>query len=186
MATTEASAADLERRAILPGRFIDAPELGEGVRLRVVPIGWKHFRTSMAAITRVVAVLMRNAGAVASVTSKRTDGEVTSELLSILIPVAVEELFDLVAVCTSVVAASGAKDDGAKLDDLPHWRVAELMEVWSEESFGSGKWKPWAMAIERIVQGMTGKPFSIKATFSRFYSQPDTTGATSSSTGNPR
>lgn len=123
----------------------------EGVTITVFPLSIKHVHevtARLSSLLRLAAVLQQK-------------GRIEDVL-----PHLSQDALAVIGHCVVV-------EDG-KFEDLPHQFLPPILEVWVEESFGAGKWKPWISLIDSLVSKATGKPFSTLEMLSKSSSPADT------------
>lgn len=149
-----------EMHVLFPGKVV--PIGDTGLTATVYPLGFIHLRKFTSSIAGVIFQLL------AIKVPKDADQKAkTSIYIAQMVPFILQNALELFTECVKI--------KGGKLDDLPHWEVPPLIELWVIESFGEErKWRPWVTSVEKIVTQMTGKPFRLSESLSSFSSSADT------------
>lgn len=138
--------------------------LGGKADALVFPLGVVHLRKFNERISKALLFIARNI----RVPEKASTEQIGIAVLSEIVPLLMTDLLDLLMECVRF------SPNGVKMDDLAHWDLPPIIEMWIEESFGTEeKRDPWKRAIESTVARMTGQEISISAMLSKLSSQED-------------
>jgi len=145
-------------KPLFPGKEI---VLNDQVVAIVFPLGFKHIRKFSRDISGALLTLMNSQIPENIRDDSKAQKRLTDQMFQTLIPYAIDNLLDLISECIKF------KPEEVKIDDLPHWDVAKLIEAWIIESFGEEKkYLPWIAAVENIFAQVTGEKKSISEIFS--------------------
>lgn len=145
-----------------------------GYVARVYPLGFKHIRKFSTQIAGALMTLMDT-----KVPKKFADDPASAKafqdaMFAKIVPYVLTNFLDLLADCVVM------EPKEVKIDDLPHWDVAKLAEVWLIESFGEEKKRlPWVAAMENVFAQVTGERKKMSEIFSPSSSSPAITAPTS-------
>lgn len=159
---------------LYPGKVVELETARGKIAVKVYPLGFKHLRKFSKNITgALLALLGGDVGK--GVSDPVARAALGQRLMGQVIPYVIDNLLDLLEEC--VVFQDGLD---ITMDELPHWEVAKLIEVWLTESFGEEKkWRPWVAAVENLYATATGSRKSISEIFSKASSSPATVAPTS-------
>lgn len=146
--------------------------LESGAVAKVFPLGFKHIRKFSTQISGALLTLM-NQKIPANIAKDPAAAKAFQDaMFAKIVPYVLTNLLDLLEDCVVL--------EGAKVEDLPHWEVAKITEVWVIESFGEEKKRrPWVAAVENIFAQVTGEKRQISEIFSPSSSSPATVAKTS-------
>lgn len=150
---------------LFPGKSVDLTVGDITVTAVVYPLGFKHLRRFSREVTGALLAIVGTS--VPKDLDKDKQAAFGGRVMMQLIPYAIDNLLDLVKECVVF------KEKGVTIDDMPHWHVATLVELWAIESFGEEKkWRPWLAAVENVHAQVTGKKKTISEIFSSSSSSP--------------
>ncbi len=155
------------RKVLYPGKalILESSE----VEICVYPMSMRHMKRFSKSIVEALTALS------SIVLPSNTQGYGT-QLMAAIAPTIMEHLFDLVVDCCKVTAApEGYKVEEIDLNDLPHYELPPIVDLWIEESFGEEKkYKAWITMVEKVLLKATGNKISISELLSQASSPQDT------------
>lgn len=159
-------------KTLLPGESFTSDV---GVDVTVYPMGVVHLKKFSNQIATAMSIVGRT-----PIKKGASQKEIGGQIAATLAPFLLTEAMDLIEACVKI------SEKSVKFDDLPHWDMPKIVELWIEQSFGDEKkWRPWVTAIDRAVTKATGSPFSILEMLSSSSSQLVTPAPTSSTAASP-
>lgn len=157
------------QKALFPGVPIT---LECEVTVKVYPMGFRHVKKFSRSITNAMSAL-------GTISWNAPETELGAQIAGLFGPYVLENMIDLVFECCEIV--KGENEPDIKLEQIPHWELPAIIEVWLKENFGEPKkWKPWVQTIESAVRKATGKDLSITDLLSKLSSKTGTDSKTSS------
>lgn len=171
-----------ELAAVIPGRRVPITDDPNGPAVTVYPVAFRQLRVFTEAVHRILfevisalppgffeatpgattpGVERPGVGAPESARNLVLDRAVYASLAQGLSRAILGELLDMAAACVK-----------PSLDGVPHWRVADVMVAWIDESFGEErKLRPWVAAMETLLEKVTGEKWNLWEPLSRLSQQ---------------
>lgn len=148
----------------------------------VFPVGVRHLGT----FSRKIMDVLRKLGNVKVNKDEVGDEKAIAKAIGMeALPLIAEDLIELVE-DTTVVGLLDQDDEfhvdaDLRFEDLNHWDLPPVLEVWFDLNFGEEKKRrPWIAAVEKALYRLTGQKLSMRGLFSQSSSEQDTDAKTSS------
>ena len=151
---------------LLPGESFKSDV---GATVTVYPMGVVHLKRFAGQIATALSIIGKT-----QYRKGASQKEIGAQIAAAIAPFLISEAMDLLEACVKIDPSE------VKFQELPHWDVPVVVQMWLEASFGDEKkWRPWVTAIDVAMTKVTGTKFSTLEMLSKPSSQQATQEQTS-------